>query len=67
MKKLFHLSEIGNYRFSDIIKQDKIIVNDGRTNNFGVNAGVDVGIELESFGQILAEDGEYIGQETTRR
>ena len=61
------LSEIGNYRFSDIIKQDKIIVNDGRTNNFGVNAGVDVGIELESFGQILAEDGEYIGQETTRR
>ena len=61
------LSQISNYRFSDIIKQDKIIVNDGRTNNFGVNAGVDVGIELESFGQILAEDGEYIGQETTRR
>jgi hypothetical protein len=57
------LSQIGNYRFSDIIKQDKIIINDGQTNNFGV----DTGIELENFGQILAEDEGYIGQETTRR
>mgnify|MGYP001201813471 CR=1 FL=1 len=61
------LSEIGHYRFSDILREDKLIINDGNTNNFIKDAGVDVGIQLEDFGQILLEDGEYLGQETTKR
>jgi len=61
------LAEIGNYRFSDILTTDKFIINDGNTNKFIKDAGVDVGLQLEDFGQILLEDGEYLGQETTKR
>jgi hypothetical protein len=61
------LSDIGHYRFSDILTTDKFIINDGNTNKFIKDAGLDVGLQLEDFGQILLEDGEYLGQETTKR
>jgi len=71
------LSQIGNYRFSDILKETKIVINDGNTNNFIVDAGTDVGIELEGadLGQLILNGtddnslngGNHLLQETTKR
>ena len=61
------LSDIGHFQFSDIIRREKLIINDGVDNIFTINGGVDVGIQMEDAGQLLLEDGFHLAQETTKR
>ena len=61
------LSDIGHFQFSDIIRREKLIINDGVDNIFELNGGVDVGIQMEDAGQLLLEDGFHLAQETTKR
>ena len=61
------LSDIGHFQFSDILRREKLIINDGVDNVFELNGGVDVGIQMEDAGQLLLEDGFHIAQETTKR
>ena len=61
------LSDIGHFQFSDIIRREKLIINDGVDNIFTINGGVDVGIQMEDAGQLLLEDGFHLVQETTKR
>ena len=61
------LSDIGHFQFSDILRREKFIINDGRTNRFDINPGEDVGLQLEDAGQLILEDGYHLVQETTKR
>jgi len=61
------LSDINHFQFSDILRKEKFIINDGSTNIFDINGGEDVGLQMEDAGQLLLEDGYHLAQETTKR
>ena len=61
------LSDISHFQFSDILRKEKFIINDGSTNIFDINGGEDVGLQMEDAGQLLLEDGFHLAQETTKR
>ncbi len=61
------ISDIGHFQFSDILRKEKFIINDGKTNRFDINAGEDTGIQMEDAGQLILEDGFHLVQETTKR
>ena len=52
---------------TDILRKEKFIINDGRTNRFDINPGEDTGIQMEDAGQLILEDGFHLVQETTKR
>ena len=49
------LSEIGHFQFSDILRRDKLIIQDGRSGPFDIEPNAEVGILMESAGQILLD------------
>jgi hypothetical protein len=61
------ISDIGHFQFSDILRREKFIINDGRANIFDINGGEDVGLQMEDAGQLILEDGYHLVQETTTR
>jgi hypothetical protein len=61
------ISDIGHFQFSDILRREKFIINDGRANIFDINGGEDVGLQMEDAGQLILEDGYHLVQETTKR
>ena len=68
------LSEIGDFRFEDILAIDKIIMDENPVDQDNANAVENTGILMENFGQLLLDGtdssstnaGSFIAQETTK-
>ena len=68
------LSEIGDFRFEDILRLDKIIMDENPVDQDNANAIENTGILMENFGQLLLNGtdssstnaGSFIAQETTK-
>ena len=69
------LSDIGHFQFSDVLRKDRLIIQDGRSGPFDIEPNEEVGIEMEGSGKLLlngidsdgTNDGEHILQETSLR
>ena len=68
------LSEIGTFRFEDILQIDNIISDENAVDQDNANAVENTGILMENFGQLLLDGtdssssnaGSYVAQETTK-
>ena len=68
------LSEIGDFRFEDILRLDKIIMDENPVDQDNANVVENTGILMENFGQLLLNGtdssstnaGSYVAQETTK-
>ena len=68
------LSEIGSFRFEDIRRTDKIILDDNPVDQDNANSIENTGVLMENFGQLLLDGtdssstnaGSFIAQETTK-
>ena len=68
------LSEIGTFRFEDILQIDNIISDENVVDQDNANAVENTGILMENFGQLLLDGtdssssnaGSYVAQETTK-
>jgi len=68
------LSEIGSFRFEDIRRTDKIILDNNSVDQDNTNAAENTGILMENFGQLLLDGtdssstnaGSFVAQETTK-
>ena len=49
------LSDIGHFQFKDILRKDKLIIQDGRSGPFDIEPNEEVGILMENAGQILLD------------
>ena len=49
------ISDIGHFQFKNILRKDKLIVQDGRSGPFDVEPNEEVGILMENAGQILLD------------
>ena len=72
------LSEIGHFQFKDILREDRLIIQDGRSGPFDIEPNIEEGILMEGAGKILLDgtsiaddvvvnDGDHILQETSLR
>ena len=68
------LSEIGSFRFEDIRRTDKIILDNNPVDQDNANAAENTGVLMENFGQLLLNGtdssstnaGSFVAQETTK-
>ena len=68
------LSEIGSFRFEDIRRTDKLILNNNPVDQDNANAVENTGVLMENFGQLLLDGtdgsstnaGSFVAQETTK-
>ena len=49
------LSDIGHFQFKNILRKDKLIIQDGRSGPFDIEPNEEVGILMENAGQILLD------------
>jgi hypothetical protein len=72
------LSDIGHFQFKDILRKDKLLIQDGRSGPFDIEPNEEVGILMENAGKILLDgtsiadgvtidDGDHVLQETEYR
>ena len=72
------LSDIGHFQFSNILRKDKLLIQDGRSGPFDIEPNEEVGILMENAGKILLDgtsiadgvvinDGDHVLQETEYR
>ena len=69
------LSDIGHFQFSDILRKDRLIIQDGRSGPFDIEPNIEEGILMEGAGTIILDgtdssgtnSGDHIAQETTLR
>ena len=72
------ISDIGHFQFKDILRKDRLIIQDGRSGPFDIEPNIEEGILMEGSGKILLDgtsiadgvavnDGDHILQETEYR